>query len=99
VAGPGDHHAVARYRPQAAPPYPTTVAKTNSWITSQMVPFAVVPVPRNEGMNHKKVVPNRKIAPAASVLNRAIASSFHLMVFDSSLRHGSGGSIGTKTWY
>ena len=58
----GRHQAVALYRPQAAPAYPITVARTRSCMTDQMTPSMVVPVPRNDGMNQRNVVPNRKTA-------------------------------------
>lgn len=54
-------------------------------------------VARNDGMNRRNVVPNRNTAPAATVLNRAVASSFPSKMFDSSLGHGPGGSIRRRT--
>lgn len=62
----GRHHAVALYRPQAAPANPTTVATTRTWMTHQMAPSTVAPVPRNDGVNHRNVLPTSKIATAAT---------------------------------
>ena len=47
-------------------------------MTDHMAPPTVVAVPRNDGMNQRKVVPNRRSAPAATVLNRDIPFSFPL---------------------
>jgi hypothetical protein len=74
----GLHQAVAFHRPQAAPAYPTTVARTSSWMTDQTAPSTVVPVPRNDGMNQRNVVPNSRIATAVTVLDRDIPFSFPL---------------------
>src|SRR5829696_820887 len=41
-------------------------------MTDQMAPSTVVPVPRNDGMNHRNVLPNRKSTTAAAILKRAI---------------------------